>query len=54
MLVFEGHAMAGAMPVSVACTDSWDHGDIRVYTATEDYVWALGPATARVGVDVHG
>ena len=28
LMVYDGHAAAGTMQVQVACTASWDHGDI--------------------------
>lgn len=48
MLVSEGHAAPGAMQMVVACTATWDNGDIPDLAAAEDHVWVCVPTVARV------
>lgn len=42
------------MLIQVACAATWDHSDIQAWAVAQDHVWAHGPVTVGIRVDIHG
>lgn len=44
---FAGTCGLGSMPFWIACSATWDHGNILTQNAAKDHVWVHGPAVSE-------
>lgn len=54
MLLFKGHAAAGATQICVTCDTTQCSGDIWAKAAAEGNIWVHSPTKAMVYISVHG
>ena len=54
VLVSRKHVVILTVPIWVAFTATWGHGDIQTWTAAEDHVWAHVSIPVRVCFEVRG
>lgn len=53
MLVFDGHAAAGPIPIWVVYNITQGHGDVRAQAEVKDRVWVHGPTATEACVVAH-